>query len=90
MLTRDKMLDYIYDLVDESLLLQDFAFVDSLLAKSSLILKNTDTDIILGLLTISLAAKSKLQCRAYYVWKAREEFINRKLDNIDGLLSDLE
>ena len=80
----DERLDDIYDVVDELFLAGEFRKVDTLLYA----MKNCDDfDIQLGLLTITIPAKSKLNNRQAIFDCARDYCITneRDLRVLDGL-----
>jgi hypothetical protein len=86
----DKMIDYIYDLVNEALVEEWWQFVDDLLVANQLIVRYTDTDILLALLTSTMPAKSKLPRRHEFVDAVRETFQKHHPNEWQELLQGLE
>jgi len=83
----DAALDLLYDSVDEMLRSAKYSEIDSLLHDT--VVHECSTDILLGLLTATLPARSKLTCRKEFfadtdrVLKCRPEYEK-------GLLTGLE
>ena len=69
----DKRLDEIYNKVDDLLLAGKFEEVDKLL--SYIDVRNTNIDILLGWLTITLAARSKLKNRANFFFQCKTKIV---------------
>lgn len=77
LLTEEKTtqaLDILYDNIDNLLLEGEFDYVDGFLCKPPLVM---DTDLILGLLTITLSAKNKLPHRKSFYKEAIGELVER-------------
>jgi hypothetical protein len=83
----DSALDLLYDKVDELLKTGEFEKLNQILADSSP--EELSIDMILGLLTSSLPARSKLPARADFFEKS-EAAIKSRGEYEDGLLSGLE
>ena len=83
----DAALDVLYDRVDDLLKLKRFATLDALLEEAKV--DSLSVDLILGLLTASLPARSKLSARCRFYAEATES-IRRRCAWEDGLLAGLE
>lgn len=83
----DAALDLIYDSIDEMLLHGNFAEVDMLLSDAPV--NDLSVDLLLGLLTATLPARSKLTHRLDFLNQTRASLCERgELE--EGLLSGLE
>lgn len=69
-MTIDTKLDLIYYIIDKKMKANDFNCIDSILTFCNP--ENTETDILIGLLTATLPVKSKLL--------VRQEFFNRTIN----------
>lgn len=88
----DAQLDEIYDKIDDLLKEGKFDIVDNILKSVSNDIKQTSIDILLGYLTITFVAKSKLKNRQILLDKTKEEFNQReelKDENVTELLKGL-
>jgi hypothetical protein len=83
----DTALDLIYDKIDDLFLAGQFEEVDSLLGKIDI--RGSSVDILLGFLTATLPAKSRLPSRAPFFHKV-EIFLQETGRMEEGLLSGLE
>ncbi|GEM_PF-3160616 len=83
----DSALDLLYDSVDELMRRQEFGHLDSLLAR--LEPSQFSVDILLGLLTATLPAKSRIPARATLFEKS-EKTLTQRGENDVGLLTGLE
>lgn len=64
-INQDKVIDYFYNTIDDALLEGDFDWVDKLIAYTMRD-SDTDTTILLSILTITLSARNKLKNREQY------------------------
>lgn len=83
----DTALDLIYDKIDDLFHARKFEEVDSLLGKIDI--RNSPLDILLGYLTATLPAKSRLPSRAKFFHDV-EAFLRETGRMEEGLLSGLE
>lgn len=80
-------LDLIYDQVDERLIQGAFSEVDNVLAKAET--SRLSSNLLVGLLTITLPARGKLVHRAEFLDRVQRE-LNRRGELEDGLLIGLD
>jgi hypothetical protein len=83
----DAALDVLYDRVDDLLKTKQFTVVDNLLSQASV--GSFSVDVLLGLLTATLPARSKLQARAKFFAEV-EASIKTRGEWENGLLAGLE
>ena len=83
----DAALDVLYDRMDALLKAKQFAAMDALLQQANV--DSLSIDVILGLLTASLPARSRLPARSKFYAEA-ETSIKRRGEWADGLLAGLE
>ena len=83
----DSALDVLYDRVDAFLKQGNFADLDAVFNQTSA--KPLSLDIILGLLTASLPAKSKLPARSSFYTEA-EATVKQRGEWVEGLFAGLE
>lgn len=83
----DAALDVLYDRVDDLLKASQFSAVDNLLRQADV--ASISVDVLLGLLTATLPARSKLPARAEFFADA-EASIKARGEWEDGLLAGLE
>lgn len=83
----DTALDALYDRVDDLLKSEDFPALGAMLRQADV--ESLSTDILLGLLTATLPARSKLPARAQFFAEA-EASIKSRDEWEDGLLAGLE
>lgn len=83
----DAALDLIYDSIDEILRHGQFSKLDSLLEQT--LIEDQSTDLLLGLLTSTLPARSKLSSRKKFFSEVEVCLENRE-ELEDGLLTGLE
>ena len=83
----DAALDLIYDSIDDLMRNEEFPRLDSILARISI--TDLSTDILLGILTATLPAKSRLPARAE-LFNAIEQTIQQRGEYEEGLLIGLQ
>ncbi|SRR6266568_2657385 len=83
----DAALDVLYDRMDALLKAKQFTVMDALLKEANV--DSISVDVLLGLLTASLPARSKLPARSSFYAEA-EASIKRRGEWEDGLLAGLE
>jgi len=84
----DQSIDVLYDRVDDLLLAGDFGTVDNLLGIIDL--DRLDSYLLIGMLSITLAAASKLPSRPEFVEKVRGRLTLLAPDRVGRLLKGLE
>jgi hypothetical protein len=83
----DAALDLIYDSVDELLRSNRFSELDAIIARVAA--DDCSTDVLLGLLTATLPARSKLPSRKHF-FRAVNRSLKTRPEYEDGLLAGLE
>jgi hypothetical protein len=83
----DAALDLIYDSVDELLRSNQFPEIDAIVARVAV--EDCSTDILLGLLTATLPARTKLLLRKHFFW-AVDRNLKTRPEYEGGLLAGLE
>jgi hypothetical protein len=83
----DTALDLVFDRFDEMLLAGDFNRVDQILAESRP--ENLSVDLLVGVLTVTLAAKNQLNSRFEFCERVKLALQNRG-EVQEGLLIGLE
>ena len=83
----DATLDIIFDHIDGSLTQGAFEGVDQILAEADI--KKCSVDVLVGLLTITLAARKRLKSRADFFLRVEREIRSRG-EWEEGLLAGLE
>jgi hypothetical protein len=81
-------IDFIFNTIDNALSQGEFSSVDLVL--SALTLDQLNIDAMLAFLTITLAAKDRLQTRDYLFDDIKKYLIEKKEKNIKALLQGLE
>lgn len=87
MYNEDFKLDYLYDSIDELLLVGDIKDVNNLLKYVSL--TGMSSTCLIGILTVTLPAKKRLSNRPEFFKRVKEE-IERRGEMKDNLLIGLE
>ncbi len=83
----DEALDLIYDSVDQLLRSNQFPELDAVIA--GVAVDECSTDLLLGLLTATLPARSKLPARKDF-FRAIDRSLKTRREHEDGLLTELE
>ena len=83
----DAALDLIYDSIDDLMRNEEFQRIESILARISI--TDLSTDILLGILTATLPAKSRLPNREEF-FNAVEQTIRQRGEYEEGLLAGLQ
>jgi hypothetical protein len=84
----DSAIDELYSRIDKKLSSGDFSGVDSEL--NMVDIENTDTIMLLGWLSITLAAKEHLMRRDKFVADVRNKLERTDLNRVNALLQGLE
>ena len=81
-------LDILYDNIDDMLLAGKFQQIDSYLTEIHI--PGLSKHILLGILTITFAAKTRLLAREAFFFKVKDELTKRNETNVGELLQGLQ
>jgi hypothetical protein len=83
----DQAIDRVFDEIDELLLAGDFATVDEILLETDLARLNSA--LLVGFLTITLAAKKRLLAREDFVTRIEQRLRTLQPEHVESLMNGL-